>query len=128
MHFRLRKYLTTFQALPIRQPLFFVSAAFSILVLALILALLLWRLRPIVEGRDLIPLHYNVYVGVDRVGAWTRLLWIPGFGALVFFFNFLSASWWYGQEKMLATFFVVGTPLVELVLLVATLLILLVNL
>lgn len=111
-----------------RQPLFFVSALFSILFLTFILVLLLWRLRPIVEGRDLIPLHYNVYVGVDRVGAWTRLLWIPGFGALVFFFNFLGASWWYGREKMLAAFFVLATPLVEFILLVATLLILLVNL
>lgn len=128
MRFRLRKYLRTFQALPWRQPLFFVAGGLSVLFLGLILLLLFWRLRPLVEGRELIPLHYNVYVGVDRVGPWKSLLWIPGFGLLVLVVNILCASWWYGREKMLSTFFVVGTPVVELALLVATLLILLVNL
>ena len=128
MRFRSRKYVSTFQALPWRQPLFFVAVGLSLLFLALILILLLWRLRPVVSGRDLIPLHYNVYVGVDRVGPWTRLLWIPGFGLLVLILNILCASWWYGREKMLSTFFIVGTPVIEFALLVATLLILLVNL
>lgn len=128
MKLRLRKYFLKFEPLPFRQPLVRVSLVLSILLLGLIVFLLVGRLLPLIGGREFIALHYNVYVGVDRVGPWSRVLFVPIIGLVAGTVNVLSACWWWKRERTLALFFLVGTLVIELTMAVASLLIVLVNL
>lgn len=36
-----------------------------------------------------IPLHYNVFLGIDEVGSWKTLFWLPGFASFVLVVNLL---------------------------------------
>jgi len=46
-----------------------------------------WRLVPILEPEAIVPLHYNIYFGVDFVGKWYWVYFLPGFGTAVFIAN-----------------------------------------
>ncbi len=128
MKLRLRKYLLDFEPLPWRQPLVGISLVLCVVLFGLILFLLFGRLHTAVDGRELIALHYNVYVGVDEVGSFWQVAWIPIITFLAAVLNIGSASWWWKRERTLALFFLIGTVLVEFTMTVATLLIVLVNL
>lgn len=128
MKLRLRKYLLKFEPLPWRQPLIRVSFILTALFFIATLFLLVARLLPISQGRDLIALHYNVYVGVDRVGIWSSVLFLPAVGFVAGLVNFLAASFVFVHERTLSYFLIVGTVLIELIIAVASLLIVLVNL
>lgn len=53
---------------------------------------------------DLVFLHYNVVFGVDLIGEWWKVLYIPLSVMAMFLVNF-GLSWWvYGQDKTLARF------------------------
>ncbi len=53
---------------------------------------------------DAVFLHYNVVFGVDLIGEWWKVFYIP-MGALVMFVLNFGISWWiYGQDKTLSRF------------------------
>lgn len=53
---------------------------------------------------DLVFLHYNVVFGVDLIGEWWKVLYIPFSSLAIFVVNF-GLSWWvYGQDKTLGRF------------------------
>ncbi len=128
MKLRLRKYFLKFEPLPFRQPLVRTSLILSLLFLGLIVFLLIGRLLPLIGDHEFVVLHYNVYVGVDRVGHWSRLLVMPIIGLIAGVVNVLSASWWWERERMLALYFLIGTVVIEFTMAVASLLTVLVNL
>jgi hypothetical protein len=61
-------------------------------------------------------LHYNIIFGVDLVGAWWKLLFIPIGGLLILIVNFLLAAGCYNKDKVLARLFTVFTALFQLCL------------
>lgn len=71
--------------------------------------------------RTNIPLHYNVYFGIDLIGNWYQLLIIPLFGFLIICLNNILAAFLYLKDKLMA-YFLVGTALfVQIILFLATL-------
>ncbi len=53
---------------------------------------------------DAVFLHYNVVFGVDLIGEWWKVFYIPLSGLAIFVVNF-GLSWWiYGQDKILGRF------------------------
>lgn len=112
----------------LRTRLFFWCAIFSVVLLVLTAVLPWWRIVPLSSTRPYIPLHYNIYFGVDRLGGWQEIFFIPalGFGLLVL--NVILQTIAFQKEKWLAMMLACATVMIELLLLVAMVLIVLLNL
>lgn len=105
-------------------------------ILSFILNLLIWiliyvRLRPLVinlpEEQAFIPLHYNTYLGVDSYGPWTKIFYLPILGFCIFLANNLFAIIIYNRKDLLSYFLVISSLLAQLLLLIATIFIILIN-
>ena len=61
------------------------------LVCSVLLTVALWifaLLRlPVIGNGDITPLHYNVYLGIDEIGSWKTLLWIPALASAALLVN-----------------------------------------
>lgn len=91
------------------------------------MALLVWRIVPLSEVSSYLPLHYNVYFGVDRFGPWYQVFVIPTLGLLFLLLALVMQTHFFRREKMLARFFALSTTFIQGVLLVATALTVLLN-
>lgn len=99
----------------------------SILLFAFTLVLPIWRIVPIAFSKPFIPLHYNVYFGVDRFGPWYAIFVLPVLGFLFLIINVSIQVHFASREKLLTRFFSVSTVVLELIFLIAMLLIILLN-
>jgi hypothetical protein len=83
---------------------------------------------PLVKGLSIIPLHYNIYFGIDLIGLPLRIFILPLFGFLVGLLNFVLSYIFYIKEKLLSYFFVISTILIEIFLIIASFFVILINL
>lgn len=98
-------------------------------VLVVMTALLpLWRILPLAKDRPYIPLHYNVYLGVDNFGPWYGIFVLPGLGLTLLVVNIVFETVFFRREHILSKFFAIATVIAEAVLLIAMILIVLLNL
>lgn len=100
----------------------------SIFFLILSFALPAWRIVPLAVSRPYIPLHYNIYLGVDRLGSWYQIFVLPALGLGLFFFNLILQTVAFKKEKLLAIMLAVATVLIEALLFFAMALIVVLNL
>ena len=91
------------------------------------LGLLWWRIVPLAAENPYLPLHYNVYFGVDRFGPWYQVFSLPALGFVFLLVSVVMQTVFFRKEKMLARFFSVSSVFLEATLLVATGLIVLLN-
>lgn len=103
------------------------TLAISLGLLVLMVAIPAWKLSPLMD-KEAIPLHYNVLFGVDLLGPWYQVFYLPILGALVLAANLSFERLVYAREKILSTFFLSATLIVETALFVAVVLIVLLNL
>ena len=99
----------------------------SLIILLATFALLFLRLAPLFEPGQSIPLHYNIYFGIDIFGQWERLFLLPSIGLAFFFVNGVAQLFFVRRIPLLALFFTCGTILVELVFLISLLFVVLMN-
>ncbi|MFA6131724.1 MAG: hypothetical protein WC702_01485 [Patescibacteria group bacterium] len=107
---------------------FRLSFIFSWIVWLVVLAAPFLRLMPTAEGGQYIPLHYNIFFGVDKFGPWYMIFQLPLFGLLVIAINSFFSVRFFGREKALSIFLVVMALLVQLMLLAAMYFVTLLNL
>ena len=100
----------------------------SILLLVGTWFLPLWRILPLAQESPFIALHYNIYLGVDRFGPVWHIFFIPALGTLFLLINLFIEARSYRQQKVLSFFFTAATPLLQLILFMAMVLIVLINL
>jgi len=101
----------------------FVSLFFTVITLALPI----WRIVPLSSTQPFIPLHYNVYFGVDRFGPWYDVFVLPALALLFLLINIFLQTHFFQSEKVLARIFALSTVFIEIVLAVAMCLIVLLN-
>jgi len=101
-------------------------AFLSCVLLALTFALPIWRVLPLAADQPFIPLHYNIYLGVDRFGPMRDLFILPALGLVYFIVNLWLQVYFYKREKLLTRFFSISTPIFQFVLLTAMVLIVLI--
>ncbi len=97
-------------------------------LLLLTLALPIWKILPISGDNPYIPLHYNVYMGIDESGPWQYVFVLPAIGFGLLIVNSVLQVVFYRREKVLSIFFAVATVATEAILLVSMVLIVLLNL
>lgn len=115
-----------------------VIAGVSVLLLVAMVGLPLWRLAPIVETNPFIPLHYNIFLGVDRFGPWYEVFILPVLGIVILILNFALAALYsverqtlFGlktREPLLAIFLLWTTLAIEVILFAGMVFTLLLNL
>ncbi len=86
-----------------------------------------WKIIPNLHGADYIPLHYNIYFGVDKFGPWYYIFALPALGILMLLTNILFEAIYAKHEHVLSIFFAITTLLVETILLGSMVLITLIN-
>lgn len=74
--------------------------------------LLAFRLQPRAE---VVPLHYNIYFGIDLVGPWWYTYILAIAGLLVFIVNLLLTIAIASRERVAAYFLTMGSILVQIV-------------
>lgn len=101
------------------------------IIVAVVLQLLTWGFLLwqglALRGEANIPLHYNIYFGVDLIGPWYGIFFPAGFGFLALLINIVFIGIAYEWQRLLSYLFSLGTVLVELILLVASVFIILLN-
>lgn len=85
---------------------------------------LFWRLRGIAES---VPLHYNIYFGIDRLGPSYQLFLPPLLGLLFILVNFSLGAIFFSKEKLLSQILAGVSSFSQLILILASIFILLVN-
>jgi len=66
-----------------------------------------------------IPLHYTIYFGIDLLGPWYRIFFLPAFGLTVLLVNGLLALLLFGRERTASYFLIVSSGLIQLIVLLA---------
>jgi hypothetical protein len=59
-------------------------------------------LRNLSSRSDNLFLHYNIIFGVDLVGSWWKILYLPLGGLAIIFANYLLSLWLYNTDKIIA--------------------------
>lgn len=70
-----------------------------------------WKLRQLPAT---IPLHYNIYFGIDLIGPWYQLFVLPGLGFFTLLLNTILARV-FSQEPMLSAFLLWTALLTQLI-------------
>lgn len=99
----------------------------SVFLFLCTLVLPIWRIVPIASEQQYVPLHYNVYFGVDRFGPWYAIFVLPILGLVFLIVNVVLQTHFALREKLLVRFFSASTVILELNLFVAMVLIVLLN-
>lgn len=67
-----------------------------------------------------IILHYNVYFGVDILGSWWEVYFLPGMATFFWIINFILGYFSYQRKERVATYlFLLGAFIIQLGLTVA---------
>ncbi len=105
-------------------------------IIGLIINLLIWLLiyfkfYPAVynlpEEQSFIPLHYNIYLGIDLFGKWQKIFYLPGLGLVIFLINTILSLIIYNKKEILSYFLTIISTLCQIFLFIATLLTILIN-
>ncbi len=77
------------------------------------------RVLPLIYGKTAVPLHYNIHIGVDTVGPWWQIYFVPAVGLLIILINLVLARYTWTRENVLAYVAAAATLLLQLVLMTA---------
>lgn len=67
-----------------------------------------------VPVEDSIPVHYNIYFGIDLIGPWWYRFAFPAFGSVAILVNGVLSVLLYEREETAAYFFTVASVFVQL--------------
>ena len=77
---------------------------------------------------EFVPLSYNIYFGVSLVGDWIKLLYIPASGTVILIINTIVSQFLFKREKLLYIVVELTSLIIQIILLVASILLVLSNL
>lgn len=104
----------------------FVSIVFGASLLMNVVLYIILYLR--IPRLDQITLHYNIFFGIDLLGAWHQVFGLPILGSVVIIVNFILLVVLYDSEKTLVYFAGIVAALTQVFLLMGGILLVLLNL
>lgn len=87
--------------------------------------LLINKINP---NTDPVFLHYNIYFGIDYLGEWYKVFWMPASGLCFYLLNFIFSYIIYSKHRPLSYLFVILATIYQSIFMVAAVLIILINL
>ena len=103
------------------------SVFVSAIAILVMIVLSTVRLIPSLDGQPYIPLHYNVYFGIDRFGPWQAVFALPLIGFVRLLVHTVCEFFWYRREPILSPILGLAEMGAQVVLLTATVFIVLLN-
>ncbi len=123
--------LENFKNSPARKnKIILICSILSLVINLGIWALLIFKLRPIALANPekvTMPLHYNIYWGIDLFGKWYQGFILPVMGFAILVINFILAIFLYSQKSLASYFFIISTVFIQAFLAASTILIILIN-
>ena len=92
------------------------SLIFSLLLNLLLWFYLAWQIRKL---PSVIPLHYNIYYGIDFLGPWYYLIFLAGLGLGLIIINFFIALAVLTNHKILSYFSILSLGVIQFLLFAA---------
>ena len=114
----------------LRKNLFFKNRTIVISLgtaIALNLAALIGLYFSITPRVELVALRYTIYFGIDLIGSWWQIFIFPLIGAIINVVNFSLAYLVFLRVKLIAYFLALTAMMVQIVLLIMSILIILLN-
>jgi len=103
------------------------NSTFLVLAFLMNVSIWIWLLFDIGPREEQIFLHYNILYGVDLIGSWGKVLYIPVIGLFVFITN-ASLGWLlFERSKIPAYLLSAGSVICHIFLLLATYLLVFLN-
>lgn len=84
--------------------------------------------QPAPESNFGVILHYNIYFGVDLIGEWYKIFYIPATGLACILINTTIAIWMYKREALLSLVLEFSALVIQVLLGIATALLIISNL
>jgi len=102
---------------------------FFSIVLAVLANAALWvaLLRTVMPTDSPIILHYNIYFGVDEVGNWKSLFFMPTLAAVLLFLNLTLSRFFYYKERLVSYLFAGAALVLQLLMAVGVISAILIN-
>lgn len=95
----------------------------SLIVTVFLVGFMGWHTFSKIKPTDqLLSLHYNIIFGVDLIGEWWKMRFLPAGGLVMAVANFGVSHLLYAKRRGLSRFLAVITALLEILLLVAVIL------
>ncbi|MBT5503549.1 hypothetical protein HN858_01830 [Candidatus Falkowbacteria bacterium] len=114
-----------------KNKLILISSGIGILINILIWLLIYYKFYPAVynlpEEQAFIPLHYNIYLGIDLFGRWQKIFYLPGIGLAIFLINTIFALIIYNKKELVSYFLTITSTVCQVLLFFSTLLTILIN-
>jgi len=79
------------------------------------------------QEQSYIPLHYNIYTGIDLFGSWQRIFIWPTIGLIILIINLILAIVLYDKKEIISYLLSFAAVFVQIFLLIATMLTILIN-
>lgn len=95
----------------------FIISLFGFLLNLLTWIILIWKIKPSTEP---IPLHYNIYLGIDLIGNWKLVYILPGSGLIIYFINLIISYIIYKRIKLISYFLISINLVVQLIFLTSS--------
>ncbi|MBI5254298.1 hypothetical protein HY932_00760 [Candidatus Falkowbacteria bacterium] len=79
------------------------------------------------KSSDIVPLHYNIYLGIDLQDKWWKAFIMPFWGTIFFIFNYLLALSLFHKKSLVSYFLSAVNLFLQLTILAACIFTLLLN-
>jgi len=132
MFIHLYQFCNRFKSTPAwKNKLLIIPLATATLLNLAIWLLIYFKFYPVVyslpKEQSYIPLHYNIYTGIDLFGSWQRIFIWPTIGLIILLINLILAIIIYEKKEIVSYFLSFAATLAQIFLLIATLLTILIN-
>ncbi len=129
---RFYKFINNLKSSPARKSkLIIIPSVIAFILNISIWAVIYFKFRPLVYhlpvDESFIPLHYNIYLGIDSFGLWQKIFILPLFGLVAALLNTLLAFVVYNRKEIISYFLSFTSLVLQIFLLIATALIILIN-
>jgi len=115
----LKNFFRIFTALIFKDGFFRLLFFFSLAVNAFIWFFLYLNFSPLQTAGETLPLHYNIYFGIDFIGKWYEIFIMPTVGIFFIIINFILADIIYLRDKITSYFLAGAGVVVQVLLLLA---------
>ncbi len=99
----------------------------SLLILASLFFLFIYKIGLSHQAEEQFFLHYNIYFGIDWLGAWYKIFIYPLIGLIIFIINFSLSIFFFEKEKFLSYLLISSITFCEVLVFMAGLSVIWIN-
>lgn len=123
----IKNFLKLFTVLIFKDGFFRLLFFFSLAVNLFIWAFLYLKFSPLQTMGETLPLHYNIYFGIDFIGRWYEVFIMPLVGIFFIIINFILADIIYLRDKVTSYFLTGAGAFIQILLFLAAYSIIIIN-